>query len=115
MTHYQTLGVHETADAEEIRGAFRALARALHPDVSTAKGAGERFALVTAAYEVLSDPARRAEYDRSLAASRRTIDPERAHYSWTNIADSEARAAKGVSDFDELYDTFFSHREDPKP
>lgn len=58
------LGVPRTADEEEIRTAYRALARELHPDVSGEPDAGERFREVTAAYSVLSKPTARFLYDR---------------------------------------------------
>ena len=61
-THYQLLGVAPTASAEEIRAAYRRLARALHPD--THGGAEDAaMASVNEAWHVLSDPARRAMYD----------------------------------------------------
>jgi molecular chaperone DnaJ len=62
--YYEVLGVPRTADDGEIKRAFRALARQLHPDVSAAADAEQRFKEVVEAYEVLSDPERRATYDR---------------------------------------------------
>jgi molecular chaperone DnaJ len=62
--YYELLGVSRTANDAEIKRAFRTLARELHPDVSSAPDAGSRFRDVAEAYEVLSDPARRATYDR---------------------------------------------------
>ncbi|MFT4123726.1 MAG: molecular chaperone DnaJ [Microbacteriaceae bacterium] len=61
--HYQTLGVDRSASAEEIKKAYRRLARELHPDVNPAADAAERFKDVTHAYDVLSDPQQRAQYD----------------------------------------------------
>jgi molecular chaperone DnaJ len=58
------LGVSKTATAEEIKRAFRHRARELHPDVNKASDAEERFKEVNAAYDVLSDPAKREQYDR---------------------------------------------------
>lgn len=120
MTHYQTLGVPESASAQAVRAAYRALARAHHPDVNAKPGAEARFAAAAAAYEVLGDEQKRREYDRRLAVERaRAAEPRRvrgaqptgeAHYSWTNIAASGARAAQDESDFDELYETFFAPR-----
>jgi molecular chaperone DnaJ len=60
---YQILGVARTATQEEIRKAYRSLARQLHPDVNDDPEAGERFKEVTAAYEILSDPQKRRQYD----------------------------------------------------
>ena len=62
--YYELLGVSRTASDAEIKRAFRTLARELHPDVSSAPDASSRFRDVAEAYEVLSDPARRATYDR---------------------------------------------------
>lgn len=62
--YYETLGVSRDASDGEIKKAFRGLARELHPDVSEAPDAEERFRAVAEAYEVLSDEDRRARYDR---------------------------------------------------
>lgn len=62
--HYEVLGVSRDASEEEIKKAYRKLARELHPDINPAEQAQERFKLVTHAYEVLSDPQSRANYDR---------------------------------------------------
>ncbi|TMA56704.1 MAG: molecular chaperone DnaJ [Actinobacteria bacterium] len=62
--YYEVLGVARTAGDDEIKRAFRRLARELHPDVSTEPDAAERFKQVAQAYEVLSDRQRRDTYDR---------------------------------------------------
>jgi molecular chaperone DnaJ len=62
--YYEILGVSRGAADAEIKRAFRKLARELHPDVSNAPDAEERFREAAEAYEVLSDPERRATYDR---------------------------------------------------
>ncbi len=62
--YYEVLGIPRTATAEEIKQAYRSLARKYHPDVSKEPDAEERFKEINAAYEVLSDPDKRAMYDR---------------------------------------------------
>src|SRR5579884_1811467 len=63
--YYEVLGVPRTADEADIKKAFRRLARELHPDVNSHDPqAEEKFKEAAEAYEVLSDPERRATYDR---------------------------------------------------
>ena len=74
ITYYEELGVENTSSAAEIRDAFRALARLLHPDAQTdppLKDMAERqMRKLNRVYAVLSDPARRSAYDQSLTSSR---------------------------------------------
>ena len=62
--YYDILGVNQNASAEEIKSAFRKKARQLHPDVNKAPDAEEKFKELGKAYETLSDPDKRALYDR---------------------------------------------------
>ena len=63
--HYQTLGVPRTASAEDIRKAYRELARRYHPDLHPDDEAAQaKFKQVQSAFDVLNDPAKREMYDR---------------------------------------------------
>jgi hypothetical protein len=64
---YETLGVTRDATQDQIRAAFRGLAKKLHPDVCKEPDAGERFAFITRVHEVLSDPELREKYDEAIA------------------------------------------------
>ena len=69
MTHYDTLGVAETATPEEITAAYRKIQKEYHPDVykgDNVEFAQEKVKSANAAYEVLHDPSKKAEYDRML-------------------------------------------------
>src|SRR5919199_4039263 len=62
---YQQLGVARGASADDIRKAFRTLAKELHPDRNPGdKKAEERFKKVSAAFDILGDPEKKAKYDR---------------------------------------------------
>ncbi len=61
--HYGVLGVAREASPDEIKKAYRRLARELHPDVNPSAEAAEKFKAVTHAYDVLSDPHERQQYD----------------------------------------------------
>jgi len=61
--YYAILGVPRNATLEQIKEAYRRLAKEYHPDKNPSPEAEERFKLINEAYQVLSDPAKRAEYD----------------------------------------------------
>ena len=61
---YEILGVPRDASQEDIKKAYRRLAREYHPDVSQSHDAEDRFKEIAGAYEILSDPAKRQQYDR---------------------------------------------------
>ena len=62
--YYEVLGVQRNATADELKSAFRNLAREVHPDVNKSHDAEERFKEINEAHAVLSDPEKRGAYDR---------------------------------------------------
>jgi molecular chaperone DnaJ len=85
--YYELLRVSRSADDAEIKRAFRKLARELHPDVSDAPDAAERFKEVVEAYEVLSKSETRALYDRYGHAGLRSGGFQPGHVDFGNLAD----------------------------
>ena len=84
--HYEVLGVARDASPDEIKRAYRRLARELHPDVNPGAEASERFKEVTHAYDVLSDPQQRQQYD---------------------LGGSNGFSQAGFGGFGDIFETFF--------
>lgn len=72
-TLYDVLGVMQTANAKEIQKAFRQLSKTVHPDVSDASDAPEKFARIKEAYEILSNEELRKKYDDQLKAGNNSM------------------------------------------
>ncbi|MDP9397494.1 MAG: molecular chaperone DnaJ [Actinomycetota bacterium] len=92
--HYEVLGVRPDASADQVKKAYRRLARELHPDVNPDPETQERFKEVTAAYEVLSDPAKREMYDLG-GDPRSTGGGFGPGFGFTDIMDAFFGAAGG--------------------
>lgn len=113
---YKVLGVDRNATAEEIRRAYRKLAKQHHPDLNPGKPeAEERFKAATAAYDLLSDPEKRARYDRGEIDAEGTERPERPFYRDFGEGRQGARyraggAGSGGSDAEDLFASFFGDR-----
>jgi molecular chaperone DnaJ len=85
--YYELLGVPRDAEEQQIKKAFRRLARELHPDVSAAPDAEERFREVTEAYEVLSNAETRQLYDRYGHAGLRGGGFTPSHFDFGTLSD----------------------------
>lgn len=87
INHYAALGLERDCAADQIRAAYRLLARQFHPDVNPGSSeAVARTQNLNAAYEILGDPGRRREYDRSLVAAEKSAAPKRAGKIQRNIS-----------------------------
>lgn len=104
--YYQILGVPKTASREEIQRAFRRLAREHHPDMS-GQATSDEFRRIREAYEVLSDPQRRADYDARrdqgirIQVQRRPTRTATAR--WNDVY--EIRRASGYAGVREIFST----------
>jgi molecular chaperone DnaJ len=93
--HYEVLGVSRSASEDEIKKAYRKLARELHPDINPDPQAAERFKLVTHAYEVLTDPQQRAGYDRGGDAGFGLGDIFESFFGGGSSRGPQSRAQRG--------------------
>jgi DnaJ-domain-containing protein 1 len=96
---YQVLGLNPGASGAEIKSAYRRLARRYHPDVSASPDAAARFVRISQAYQILSDPPRRAAYDRG-----EMHDSARTFY-----ASREAEVVAMQRQFDRIVDEWMAH------
>ena len=89
--YYFTLGVREAATAEEIRDAYRALMKQYHPDFNEGSPrANERGKRINEAYEVLSDPKKKADYDRWLKQTTASATPQQDSANVNNDAPQDS-------------------------
>ena len=103
---YRILGVNQKADSAKIKKAYRRAAKKYHPDVSP-KGE-EKFKEVQEAYETLSDPEKKAVYDREIS---KKLVPRPSSYNYSQPLRTGPLRARRSSLFDEI-DQFFSTVED---
>ncbi len=93
--YYEVLGVTRGSDADEVKRAYRKLARKYHPDVSKEKNAENKFKEVQEAYEVLRDPEKRAAYDQLAATTGRVSNSGRRRIGRNVSGTPAAPAANG--------------------
>ncbi len=111
--YYQILGVDKRASADEIKKAFRKLARKYHPDISKEADAAQRMAEVNEANAVLSDPEKRAAYDALADAPRHAGPGFQPPPDWQrqgfHFHDADAGNAGDEADFSEFFSQMFGH------
>lgn len=108
--YYQILGVKRDASSDEIKRAYRRLARKYHPDVSKEPDAETRFKEVGEAYEVLKDPEKRAAYDQ-LGANWKAGQDFRPPPEWNTQFDFGGGGFTGgdASAFSDFFESLFGH------
>src|SRR5208283_5707780 len=105
--YYDTLGVTRSAGAEELKRAYRKLARKYHPDVSKEKNAEARFKDVQEAYEVLKDPEKRAAYDQ-LGRNYRSGQQFRPPPDWQQrFSQSGGQRFSDLNGFSDFFSSLF--------
>jgi curved DNA-binding protein CbpA len=105
---YEVLGVKPDAGADEIRKVYRKLAKQFHPDLNPGKPAAEaRFKSISAAYDLLSDPDKRARYDRGEIDETGAERPPRGYYrGHAEGAQGWRYQPEGEMDLSDLEDLF---------
>ena len=118
--YYEVLGVPRDASPDDIRAAYRKLARQYHPDVNKESGAEDRFKEVSEAYEVLRDPEKRERYDR-LGANWKAGDDVSGAAGFEGFEGFGRRGGGGfgegvrvefgdAGDFSDFFQSFFGSR-----
>src|SRR5277367_287595 len=112
--YYEILGVSRTASADEIKKAFRRLARIHHPDVAKNKTAGEaKFKEINEAYEVLSDAEKRLHYDQLGTDYQHGAEfPREAHYGNSHPQEASSSFEFTGTGFSDFFEAFFAGRRD---
>jgi len=111
---YKTLGVEKTATADEIRKAFRSAAKKSHPDLHPGdKGAEARFKALSAANELLSDPEKRARFDRGEIDASGAEPPPRSYYRDYAETGASGRYQRAEDeDFSDVFGAYFRQQAD---
>jgi curved DNA-binding protein len=104
--YYETLGLTRNAGADDIKRAYRKLARKYHPDVSKERNAEARFKDVQEAYEVLKDPEKRAAYDQ-LGRDYRPGQQFRTPPDWEQRFHPGSQRFSDLNGFSDFFSTLF--------
>src|SRR5690349_17190815 len=118
--YYEVLGVPRDASAEDIRTAYRKLARRYHPDVNKEPGAEDRFKEVSEAYEVLRDEEKRERYDRLGQSWKAGDDVSGAagfdeRFRQGGFDDVRVEFGNGFGDFSDFFEGLFGARGRTRP
>ena len=108
IDYYETLGIQKTATEEEIKNAYRKLARKLHPDLNpTDKDANKKFQQLNEANEVLSDPIKRKKYDQYGKDWQHSDQFEQARQSGRRSGRQDSAGGFESDDFSDFFSSMF--------
>ncbi|MDI1352530.1 MAG: DnaJ C-terminal domain-containing protein [bacterium] len=110
--YYKIMGVAQNASEKDIKTAYRKLARKYHPDLNKEANAEEHFKEMGEAYEVLKDPAKRAEYDQYV--KNREFN-QNAHHSRENSNGGFQYQQQGAQFDSDFFESLFGHARQPRP
>lgn len=109
---YKALGLSKTATQDEIKKAYRKIAKTDHPDLNTDPAATERFKAASAAYELLKDPDQRARFDAGEIDARGNERQQQFYRDFAERGESPYRQYSSASygDFADVFDDLFGDR-----
>ena len=121
--YYQVLGISRSASSEDIKLAYRRLARKYHPDVSRVPDAEEQFKAVNEAYETLSDSSKRRKYEQQQTAARSSqtedpVKPASPQAKKVDVAFFEEISKQDIPDTSRssaIFNSFFGKKRRAKP
>ncbi|UWQ35338.1 DnaJ domain-containing protein (plasmid) [Leisingera sp. M527] len=111
--YYKILGIGPSADADEIKRAYRKLARKYHPDINATEEAEAKFKDVNEAYEVLKDPERRAAYDQLGKPETGVQDGFRPPPDWEGGFGFSGGSPEDAEAFSDFFETLFRRQRQP--
>ena len=106
--YYAILGVHRNATPDDIRKAYRTLAKQFHPDVNNSPDAEDKYKEINEAYEVLKDPDKRQKYDR-LGAHWRNGQNFTPPHDWGNFGRTGSGSFSDGDDFSDFFRSIFGN------
>ena len=108
---YKALGLGKSASADEIKKAYRKIAKTDHPDLNPDPAAHERFKAASAAYDLLKDPEQKGRFDRGEIDASGQERPQRHYYrEYAEADDNPYRQEQGFDDLSGVFSDLFGQR-----
>ena len=111
---YKALGLTKSASQDDIKKAYRKIAKTDHPDLNPDPAAAERFKAASSAYDLLKDPEQRARFDRGEIDASGQERPQRHYYrEYAEAGDNPYRQEQGFDDLSGVFSDLFGQRGGP--